>query len=113
MAEASLQAINGLARSLDIDRRWLHTVERGFRWWPSPLAQTCWAEPCFKDQGLTIARLHVRTDFLTHVPIRPTQLTRLGAVMRLATLSGLLHDPDQPGRFQLASSVYVHKQTLP
>src|SRR5947209_1835751 len=45
MSDVGLQLINALFRSLKIDRRWCHTVERGFRWWPGHLAQTCWAEP--------------------------------------------------------------------
>jgi hypothetical protein len=111
--DVGLQVINDLARSLITDRRWLHTVERGFRWWPGPLAQTCWSEPCFEDQGLAIARVHVRTDFLTAIPLQPAQLAQLGLLMRHAGMSGLLHDPERPGRFQLAASVYVHEQTRP
>jgi hypothetical protein len=111
MLDVGLRVINDLFRSLNIDRRWFHTVERGFRWWPGPLAQTCWAEPCFEDEGLSIARIHIRTDFLDAVPLRAVQYARLGLLMRHAGLSGLLSDPDRPGRFQLAASHYVHAQT--
>jgi hypothetical protein len=113
MSDIGLQIINDLARSLITGRRWLRTVERGFRWWPGPLAQTCWAEPCFEDKGLSIARIHIRTDFLADVPLEAALLTQLGLLMRDAGMSGLLHDPSRPGRFQLAASVYVHEQTRP
>jgi hypothetical protein len=113
MADIGLQVINDLARALITDRRWLHTVERGFRWWPGRLAQMCWAEPCFEDEGLSIARIHIRTDFLADVPRKAPQLTRLGMLMRHAGMSGLLHDRSRPGRFQLAASVYVHEQSRP
>jgi hypothetical protein len=113
MSDIGLRVINDLARSLVSDRRWLSTVERGFRWWPGPLAQTCWAEPGFEDQGLSIARIHLRTDFLADVPLQAAPLARLGVLMRHAGMSGLLHDPARPGRFQLAASVYVHEQTRP
>src|SRR5262245_34397733 len=43
----------------------------------------------------------------------PPQLARLRLLMQHATLSGLLQDPDRPGRYQLAASLYVHEQTRP
>src|SRR5262249_12162724 len=75
--------------------------------------QQMWAEPCFEDEGLSIARVHVRTDFIANVPATPQSLARLGLLMRHAGLSGLFYDPERPGRYQLAASIYVHEHTRP
>jgi hypothetical protein len=111
MRDIGLQIINDLFRSLRIDRQWSQTIERGFRWWPGPLAQTCWVEPCFEDRGHHLARLHIRSDFVADIPAAPKVLAQLGVFMRYAGLSGLLYHPERPGCYQLAASLYIHEQT--
>jgi hypothetical protein len=109
MCDIGLQVTKALFRTLAVDRQWSHPIERGFRWWAGPLAQQVWAEPCFEAEGQHIARIHIRTDFLANIPATPQALGQLGLLMRFAGFSGLLYHPDQPGRYQLASSLYVNE----
>jgi hypothetical protein len=110
-ADIGLQVLGHVFEQLKIDREWSERIERGFVWWGHRLAQRVWAEPCVDDDGIIIARLHARTDVFTGFFPTPEQLAKLLPFLQLASLSGLVHDADDAGRFQLACSMYVHDQS--
>jgi hypothetical protein len=76
------------------------------------LCQSIWADTCFQYNGFEIARLHARTDLVKHFRGTDEQMQKIGAVMAFANLSGLIRDPTDNTRLQLACSVYIDSGTL-
>src|SRR6516225_1602679 len=111
MSDVGLEVVRGVYRLMNIDPQWSDWFDRGFVWWGHRLAQYVWAEPCFEDEGITVARLHARTDLTAGVEGTDEQFAALGPILRRAALSGLARAPRGPERLQLACSVYVHEQT--
>jgi hypothetical protein len=111
-ADIGLRVLDHAYKQMKVDREWSANIERGFVWWGHRLAQWVWAEPCFDDDGIIIARLHARTDVLTGFAPTPEQLRALIPFLRMASLSGLVRDAEDEGRLQLACSMYVHDQTF-
>lgn len=85
--------------------------ERGFEWWAGSLRQQVWAEKPVQNQGSTVSRLHCRTDFVRGFKATDEQVAALGELMRGATLSAIIRNPEDPGRLQLASSCYINEST--
>jgi hypothetical protein len=110
-ADVGPQVLDQVYKQMKIDREWSVKANRQFVWWGHRLAQRVWAEPPYQDEEFTIIRMHARTDVVTG--FRPTQqrLGSLAALVRRASLSGLVCDPENPGRLQLACSMYVHAET--
>ena len=60
--DLGLSTVGRLYGHLQVDEEWTERRERGFRRWPSPQAQEIWSEPAFDDRGITVWRVHVRTE---------------------------------------------------
>jgi hypothetical protein len=111
MTDLGLDVVRFVHQMLRIDPEWSVWSDRGFTWWAGPLAQHVWAEPCFEDDGFTLARIRVHTDLIDGFTDTDAHLLKLMEISSLATLSGVVHTPGTPSRIQLASSVYVHAET--
>lgn len=96
---------------LQIDEEWSLRTERGFTWWSGPLRQQVWAEEPFQDLGMTVVRVHARTDLLRSFECTEMDKIALCLLMSQGTLSGFVRDAEDPSRLQLASSVYVNEST--
>jgi hypothetical protein len=111
MTDIGLDVVRFVYQMMQIDDEWAVWSDRGFTWWASSLTQHVWAEPCFEEEGFTVARVHVRTDLLDDFAGTDAQLLQLMELSYFATLSGLVRHPEQPSRIQLASSIYAHSDT--
>jgi hypothetical protein len=112
MTDVGLDVVRFVYRLMQIDPEWSVWSDRGFTWWGHSLAQRVWAEPCVEDHGFTVARVHARTDLLDGLTWSDEQLQKLMSLSFVATLSGLVRDPADPARAQLACSVYIHAETV-
>ena len=86
--------------TLNVDAEWSEDIAGGFRWWPNQQSQRIIgdAEMSTPD-GDKLHRLVVETDIATlSVPV-VAALDPLGALARLATLSGMVLGPDGTLRF--------------
>jgi hypothetical protein len=110
-ADVGARVVTFLRGHLGIDDEWSVAEDRGFTWWGGPLAQRVWADPCFDDDGITLSRVHVRTDLVTGVPDDDERIAELLPALSLASMSGLIRGGEDGSTLQLASSVYVHDQT--
>lgn len=81
-------------------------------WWLGPLRQQLWAEAPFEDEGMTITRVHARTDVFAGFTGSDSQVENLAFLMPRGTLSGLARSENDPTRIQLACSVYVHDSIM-
>lgn len=112
MKDIGLTTIETLWQRMGVDAEWAVGRPRGFTWWPHGLAQHIWAEECVEDNGVLLSRIHVRTDLVTGYEETSAQLSVLGELLNRPAMFGLTLDPDNPGRIQLAGSVYVHEHVL-
>ena len=99
-----LEAVTFVRERLQVDTQWAEPIDRGFRWWAGPLAQSVWAEPLFDDDGIVVSRVHVRTDLLRDFT-RREQNARLSRLGWRPTLSGPVRHLSDPERIALASCV--------
>jgi hypothetical protein len=108
-----LETVEFLRERLQVDDEWAEPIERGFRWWAGPLAQSIWAEPLFDDGGVLMSRVHIQTDFLRGFRGQATeQEAGLLALMKHATLSGPVRRAGDPTRLALASCVWVNDANM-
>jgi hypothetical protein len=110
-ADVGPQVLDQVYKQMKIDREWSVRANRQFVWWGHRLAQRVWAEPPYQDEEFTLIRMHARTDVVTGFRPTPQRLGSLAALVPRASLSGLVCDPENPGRLQLACSMYVHAET--
>jgi hypothetical protein len=108
VSDVGKRVVEFIRQRLQVDPEWYHPRDRGFSWWPGALAQHVWAEPPYEDDGITLARIHVRADVLRRVPDGDA-LGALAPVMEAADLSGLVWSGED-GAIQFASSFYVYEQ---
>lgn len=110
ICDVGTRVVEFVRQRLQVEGQWCEPGERGFTWWAGPLAQCVWAEPPYEDNGVTLSRVHVRTDLLRGVPDGET-IVACAAVMHRAALSGLVRiDEDRGGNLLFASSAYVCDQ---
>jgi hypothetical protein len=107
-----LEAVAFVRERLQVDDRWAEPIDRGFRWWAGPLAQSVWAEPLFDDDGIVVSRVHVRTDFLRGFTGTREQNVSLSTWRSYPTLSGPVRHLGDPERIALASCVWVNESNL-
>jgi hypothetical protein len=83
--DVGMRVVGFVHRLLEIDKGWTRYGERGFTWWPAAFAQQVWAEPPYEDDGTTLRRLHVQTDFWQAPPgvavTPPFDTTGMGGVV--------------------------------
>jgi hypothetical protein len=111
MTDVGLDVVRFVYQMMQIEAEWAVWSDRGFTWWASSLAQHVWAEPCFEEEGFTVARVHVRTDLLNNFADTDARLLQLMELSYFATLGGLVRHPEEPSSIQLASSIYAHSDT--
>ncbi len=107
--DVGIQAVQEVYNGLQVDDEWSIKEERGFTWWANQFKQSIWAESTVEDGSLAISRVHVETEFLKY-PKRFKKIdTQLAMMMKLSSLSGLIHDP-QSGRLKWRCNVFVHEE---
>src|SRR5262245_31857899 len=111
MSGVGLEVVREVYRLMNIDQPWSDWCDRAFVWWGHRLVQYVWAEQYFEDVGITVARLHARSDPVADFEGTDEQTRALAPFLRRAALSGLVRHPRDPMRLQFACSVYVHQQT--
>ena len=111
--DLGLQMVALLRETLQIDDEWCQDQERGFRWWPAEQAQEIWCEPAFDDEGLTVWRIHIRTDLFRDFEATAEQLEWLQEIQSGAgVLSGPVREGPRGDRVRLAASAWVHEENL-
>lgn len=108
-ADVGIQTIQEIYNSMQIDDEWSTATERGFSWWANQFKQTIWADQPVEDDSLAISRIHVETEFLKYPMRSETTDYQLAMMMKLSTLSGLVHDP-QSGCLKWHSNAFIHKE---
>jgi hypothetical protein len=107
--DVGIQTVQEIYNSLQVDEEWSIREERGFTWWANQFKQTIWADQPVEDSSLAISRVNVETEFLKY-PNRSEKIdTQLAMMMKLSSLSGLIHDP-QSGRLKWRCNAFVHEE---
>jgi hypothetical protein len=112
LADPGLAVVDYIYSRHKIDPEWSIRQERGFTWWGKDFAQRIWAEPVFDDDGFFISRVHACTDIVTGFSASEKNLVTLALLNGMASLSGFVWEPSEPGKVRLAASMYVHEETL-
>ena len=107
--DAGIQIVKEICTDMKIEKEWRINSERGFEWWGHQFKQKIWAEPPMEKTLTTITRVHVETDFLKYPKRSESTDNRLAEILRLSSLSGLIHDPEN-GCLKWHSSAFVHKK---
>jgi hypothetical protein len=107
-----MQVVNELYNLLQVDQNCGVRTERGFSRWVAGLRQQVWADEPFEDEGMTVVRVHARTDVLKGFLGPSHRRPLMGQTLRYATLSGFIHNPKDSTRIQLASSMYVNESSV-
>lgn len=107
-AELGRCAVARVREDLDIDAAAHSEWSHGFTWCPFGWAQRAWAAPAFEDGDNPGWRVHLRTELSLRLDGSPAAVEALRSQLPLATLSGVVRDPEDPCRLQLASSLRVH-----
>jgi hypothetical protein len=107
--DVGIQTIQEIYNSMQVDQEWSICSDRGFTWWANQFKQTIWADQPVEDDSLAISRVHVETEFLKYPKRSEKIYTQLAMMMRLTTLSGLIHDP-QSGRLKWRCNAFVHEE---
>ncbi|MCP9485032.1 MAG: hypothetical protein MSC30_04180 [Gaiellaceae bacterium MAG52_C11] len=107
--DLGLRTVEAVYAQLHVDDEWCVDHERGFTWWGHDLAQSIWAETAFDDDGITVWRVHARTDLVTGLVDERGSLEVLSHLNALGGLSAIGRDPADPTRLQLATSLYVNE----
>jgi hypothetical protein len=111
MPDLGLSIVEDIRQIMQVDDKWSVNIHRGFTWWSNQFAQHIWSDEGFDDDGFEIFRINIRTDVFKGFQATEKQLALLGVYMRFATMSGFVHNPEDPSRIQLATSIFAHKQT--
>jgi hypothetical protein len=107
--DPGLQTIGKIYRDFQINTKWSQVIDRGFIWWGGQFAQTIWAEPPFKEDGLHISKVHGEIEFIQYSEISESDQDILADSMTLATMSGPIINPETH-TISLYSSGYVHEE---
>jgi hypothetical protein len=111
--DLGLQVVAELRRRCGVDEEWSLDQHRGFRWWPHQQAQSVWSEPAFDDGGLTVWRIHVRTDVLRGFRATDEHLEWLRDTFPCGhTFSGVVSEGRRRDQLWLAASAWVHEQSF-
>jgi hypothetical protein len=113
MSDPGRAVVDFVRQRMQLDSRWAQSFKGGFVWWAHRLAQYVWSEPPFEQSGLRFARVHARTDLVLGYNDTPPQVLALASALRRASLSGIVRNPRDSSRLQLACGVYVHEQIRP
>lgn len=105
--DAGLRAIDDIYQYLQIEDKWSLPEHRGFSWWGGNLRQHVWADEPVKRDGEEVVRLHARTDLFREIKPSRNTTDLLAFLMSFSALSGLIRNPLDPSRIQLASSVFA------
>jgi hypothetical protein len=108
--DAGLQMVKEICTNMKIDKEWLINSESGFEWWGNHFKQKIWADPPMDVNSTSITRVHVETDFLEYPKRSESTDTQLATILRLSSLSGIIHDPKE-GCLKWHSSAFVHKES--
>lgn len=106
------RVIDEIFNKLQIDEEWSVRTARSFKWWAGPLRQHVWADKPFWDEGMKVVRVHARTDLMHGYQGTAKQKALLNILLMSSTLSGVIRNPKNPTRLQLASSIYVNESTI-
>jgi hypothetical protein len=107
--DVGIQTVQEIYNSLQVDEEWSIREERGFTWWANQFKQTIRVDQPIEDDSLHISRVHVETEFLKY-PKRSEKIdTQLARMLKLSSLSGLIHDP-QSGRLKWRCNAFVHEE---
>ena len=107
--DAGIQIVKEICTDMKIEKEWRINSERGFEWWGHQFKQKIWAEPPMEKTSTTITRVHVETDFLKYPKRSESTDNQLATILRLSSLSGLIHDPKKDC-LKWHSSAFVHKK---
>lgn len=110
--DVGLEILNCVYDRMKIDPQWTQWHDRGFTWWGCDRAQHVWADKPIESQGFKVSRLHARTDILDGFMESDDHLSALGDVLGSVALSGFIRSNTDRSRILLASSVFVHQETL-
>lgn len=105
--DAGLALVDHLYLKMRIDDEWSVRDSRGFTWWAGPLAQRIWADRPINDLGMTVGRVHARTEMLEGLASDKEAV--IAGVARFATMSGPLIGE---GHLLSGASLFVHDQTV-
>ena len=107
--DIGIEVIESIYNQLQIDDKWAIKDERGFTWWSHNLAQKISVSEGKNDLGLEMFKLQSRTEFLKDFPSDQKSSELLGMYMRFSSLSGITPHPTEENRFELVSTMWVHK----
>lgn len=105
------EMINTAFETNMIDDEWSIRSEREFTWWGYEQAQRVWADPPIRTEGVTVTKVHARTDVLRDVPDTEKTFHLVSLLNMTATLSPLIFDPDT-GKVYYHSTAYLHEQNF-
>jgi hypothetical protein len=104
--------LDKILEKMMIDEEWSVREPHRIEWWPHELRQSIWVDAPFDDEGMTIWRVHCRTDLIRGFGgTQEEQLLVMDKAMYL-TLSGFARSPEDPSKVQTASSIYFHEETF-
>jgi hypothetical protein len=107
--DIGIQTIQNIYRSMQIDEEWSIETERGFTWWASQFKQTMWADQPVENGSVAITRVHVETEFLKYPKRSEKTDYQLAMMMRLSTMSGLVHD-SKSGCLKWRCNAFIHEE---
>jgi hypothetical protein len=111
MEALGMNVVKHVFERMMIDEEWSTWDIRGFTWWGADLAQRVWTDAPEEDEGHTIWRLHARTDFLSGWSKVKDGVPKIELLARQSTIAGPVVDPSARDKIQLASSIYVHRDS--
>jgi hypothetical protein len=111
--DPGLQVINAVYEKLNIAAKWTVWEDRGFTWWGGFRAQRVWSEQGVEDDGVTVYRLHARTDLYAGFAETDDQYAIVDILGTMATLNGIIRNQEHGDQLQVAASVFVHAENVP
>lgn len=110
--DIGLEVVRAMRRAFGVEDQWSKDLERGFTWWPGPLAQHVWSDPPTEVRGRMCWRLHVRSDFIRNFDPVPRQLGILNLYHTHATLSALIPAFANTSRLSFATAIPISDTNL-
>jgi hypothetical protein len=95
-----------------IDEEWSVREPHRIEWWPHELRQSIWVDAPFDDEGITIWRVHCRTDLIRGFGGSADECHLIMDKAMYSTLSGLARNANDSSRVQMASSLFFHEETF-
>jgi len=101
--------INEIFSNMQIDQKWSIRSKDRFTWWGHHFKQKIWVDPPLEKNSIFFSRIHIETDFMK-CPKRSENIDiQLARMLRLSSLSGLVHDPEK-GCLKWYSSAIIHQE---